>query len=53
MDSLQKEWRNMSLSDKEKNFVNLDNPQVSPNALLADKVFIRKEGLGSLERKYL
>ena len=32
----------MSLSDKEKNFVNLDNPQVSPNALLAAKVFANR-----------
>ena len=32
----------MSLSDKEKNFVNLDNPQVSPNALLAAKVFAKR-----------
>ena len=32
----------MSLSDKEKNFVNLDNPKVSLNALLAAKVFAKR-----------
>lgn len=32
----------MSLSNKEKNFISLDNPKMSPNAVLVAKFFTKQ-----------